>query len=63
MPLDRDDADERIARLEQLMRDARAKSDAAGPPKPIDVKNRGRSAPVKATSVQTARTRRRLKKP
>jgi len=62
MTLDRDDADERVARLEKLMREARGKSESGGqsPPAAADPK---RPAPVKATADRSdSRTRRQSKK-
>lgn len=59
MPLDRDDADERIARLEKLMHEARTKPAAAGDAEPAPTKGQGSSAPVKVVEARPAAKKRR----
>jgi hypothetical protein len=62
MPLDRDDTDERIARLEKLMGEARAKPAAAGPSGRATVKDAGTPAPAKSAPPAPDRPGRRRTK-
>ena len=62
MTLDRDDTDERIARLEKLMEEARTKPAAGGATGPTEAKGHGGSAPVKVVDSQAAKARRRSKR-
>ena len=62
MPLDRDDTDERLARLEKLMGEARAKPAAARPPGPAEVKGAGKPARAKSTTDAPDRPGRRRSK-
>jgi hypothetical protein len=62
MPLDRDDAEERVARLEKMMREAGAKPDTPGAPTPIDVRGAKRSqakVPVARPRSKPRRTTKR----
>jgi hypothetical protein len=55
MPLNRDDADERIARLDKLMEEARAKSqDPRRAPAPAPPADAPKSPPVKAAMRKPA---------
>ena len=62
MPLDRDDTDERIARLEKLMGEVCAKPAAAVPPGPAAVKGAGKPAPAKSAPPAPDRPGRRRTK-
>ena len=62
MPLDRDDTDERLARLEKLMGEARAKPAAAQPPGLADVKGAGKPARAKSATDAPDRPGRRRSK-
>jgi hypothetical protein len=62
MTLDRDDAEERLARLEKLMREARGKSESGAESQPPAVRPK-RPAPAKVTGTRSAaRARRQSKK-
>jgi hypothetical protein len=62
MTLERDDADERLARLEKLMREARGKSESGGEPQLSKVRPK-RPVPVKMTGAGSgSRLRRQSKK-
>jgi hypothetical protein len=61
MPLDRDDADERIARLEKLMREAHAKPSAGADAKAAEAKGQGGSTPAKVADPRAPAKKRRRK--
>jgi hypothetical protein len=63
MTLDRDDSEERIARLDKLMREARPKPAAeAENPAPVDEKRSPKAAQAKAAGPPDGAERRRSKR-